>query len=141
MTNINEKKAPRITKTMRFDDILAMLNGEAAPNGSSFEEVISFIHNEKDLLSRKNKSGGEKKLTPIQKENEGHKNLILEFLGTLSEGMTASDILKAIPEFDGFSNQKVSSLLRQLKNAGVVTSEKVKGKTLFSLVHEDEMTE
>lgn len=140
---MNEKKI-RITKTMRFADIKAILNGQEPINGTTIEEATAFIDNEISLLSRKNKPTGERKLTPTQKENEGHKDLILEFLGTLSAdivGITASDILKGIPEFEGFSNQKVSSLLRQLKTAGLVTSDKVKGKTLFALASEGEPTE
>ena len=77
------------------------------------DEEVAFINHELELLDRKSNSNGEKKLTATQIENENFKALILEFMGedTL---YTITDLIKNIPEFNGFNNQKVNALVRQM---------------------------
>lgn len=131
---MSEKKI-RVTKAQRFEDIKALLNGEAVTYGTTVEVACEVLDHELELLAKKN-AGGDKKMTPTQKENEGYKEQILEFLAGLpedSKGVTCTEILKGIPALSDFSNQKVSALVRQLKNAGRVVSTEVKGKALFSL--------
>lgn len=125
------EKTTRITKAMRFEDIKALLNGQPVTYGTSIEDAVDFIDYEVNLLARKN-SGESKKPTKAQEENEGYKALILEFL-TDKNGVTCTDILKGVPAFSDFSNQKISALMRQLRLAGKVTVEEVKGKSLFRL--------
>lgn len=129
------EKTTRITKAMRFEDIKALLNGNTAQYGTTLEDAINFIDHEVELLARKN-SGGDKKQTTTQKENEGYKELIMEFLAGLpddSKGVTCTEIMKSIPAFKDFNNQKISALVRQLKLADRVVGEEVKGKSLFRL--------
>lgn len=124
----------RITKTMRFEDIKAMLNGQPVTYGTTIEQAVEFIDKELDLLARKN--SGDKKPTKTQQENEGYKVLILEFLATLpdtSDGVTCTEIIKGVAEFEGFSTQKISPLVRQLMAADKVIKIEVKGKALFRL--------
>lgn len=131
---MSEKKI-RVTKAQRFEDIKALLNGEAVTYGTTIEVACEVLDHELELLAKKN-AGGDKKMTPTQKENEGYKEQILEFLAGLpedSQGVTCTEILKGVPVLSDFSNQKVSALVRQLKNAGRVVSTEVKGKALFSL--------
>ena len=125
------EKTARITKAMRFEDIKALLNGQPVTYGTSIEDAVNFIDYEMNLLTKKN-SGESKKPTKAQEENEKYKALILEFL-TDKDGVTCTDILKNIPALSEFSNQKISALLRQLRLAGKVTVEDVKGKSLFRL--------
>ena len=133
-----ESKTPRITKAMRFADIRAYLMGEDTPNKSSVDDLLAFVDSEVALLAKKNtaKSG---KMTATQKENEGYKALILDFLANQSEGVTCTEIAKGIEELNGFNNQKISALMRSLtydaeKNpAGLVDKSVVKGKSLFTL--------
>lgn len=120
----------RITKAMHFEDIKAMLNGQPVTYGTTIEQAVEFIDKELGLLARKN--SGDKKPTKVQEENEDYKALILEFL-TDKNGVTCTNILKGIPALSEFSNQKISALMRQLRLAGKVTVEEVKGKSLFSL--------
>lgn len=125
----------RITKAMRFEDIKALLNGDSVTYGTTIEEAMDFIDNEVRLLAKKN-SGENKKQTKTQQENEGYKALILEFLATLPDdkaGVTCTEIIKGVAEFDGFSTQKISPLVRQLMAADKVTKTEVKGKALFRL--------
>lgn len=129
------EKTTRITKAMRFEDIKALLNGNTAQYGTTLEDAINFIDHEVELLARKN-SGGDKKQTATQKENESYKELIIEFLAGLpddSKGVTCTEIMKSIPAFKDFNNQKISALVRQLKLADRVVGEEVKGKSLFRL--------
>lgn len=125
------EKTTRITKAMRFEDIKALLNGQPVTYGTSIEDAVDFIDHEMNLLAKKN-SGEAKKPTKAQEENEGYKALILEFL-TDKNGVTCTDILKGVPALSEFSNQKISALMRQLRLAGKVTVDEVKGKSLFRL--------
>lgn len=129
------EKTARITKAMRFEDIKALLNGQPVTYGTSIEDAVNFIDYEVALLAKKN-SGEIKKQTKTQQENEGYKALILEFLATLpddKDGATCTEIIKGVAEFEGFSTQKISPLVRQLMAADKVTKTEVKGKSLFHL--------
>lgn len=131
---MSEKKI-RITKAQRFEDIKNILNNEPPVYGTTVPVAVEVIDHELELLAKKN-SGDNKKLTQAQKENENLKELILEFLAGIPEdsaGITCTEIYKGIPALTDFSNQKVSALMRQLKQADRVKSCEVKGKTLFSL--------
>lgn len=125
------EKTTRITKAMHFEDIKALLNGQPVTYGTTIEQAVEFIDKELGLLARKN-SGENKKPTKAQEENEGYKALILEFLAD-KDGVTCTDVLKGVPTLSEFSNQKISALMRQLRLAGKVTVEEVKGKSLFRL--------
>ena len=125
------EKTTRITKAMRFEDIKALLNGQSVTYGTSIEDAVDFIDHEVNLLARKN-SGESKKPTKAQEENESYKALILEFL-TDKNGVTCTEIIKGVTEFEGFNPQKISALMRQLKLQHKVVANEVKGKSLFSL--------
>lgn len=125
------EKTTRITKAMRFEDIKALLNGQPVTYGTSIEDAVDFIDHEVNLLARKN-SGESKKPTKAQEENEGYKALILEFL-TDKDGVTCTEIIKGVTEFEGFNPQKISALMRQLRLQHKVVANEVKGKSLFSL--------
>lgn len=137
----------RVTKAQKFDGIIALLEGKAPitiPGKDGKEGVVldaaylcGFCKDEKGLLAKKN--SGDKKPTKTQEENEGFKAKILDFLGQQTEGKTCTEILKGIPEFADFNNQKVAALVRQLADSGKVEKATVKGKSLFSLaLTEDE---
>lgn len=130
---MNNEKTIRVTKAQRFEDIKAILNGEEVTYGTTIEKAIEVLDHELDLLARKN-SGETKKPTASQKENETLKELICEYLGTADGGKTCTEILKSIPAFADYQVQKVSSLMRQLKNEGRVTSNEIKNRAYFSLV-------
>lgn len=104
-------------------------------------EIMAFIDKELDLLSRKN-SSGEKRPTETQEQNEKYKSDILDYLATLPEfddedkpfpGATCSDVLKNVASLAGYQVQKPSSLLRQLRDAGKVVPNSIKGRTYFKL--------
>ena len=100
------------------------------------DEVIQKLLKMIEQLDKKNASP--KKMTAQQEKNEGLKSVIAEFLSeNEGEGFTVSDLLKAIPEFEGDSNQHVSALMRQLVQAGVVTKYSEKRRTYFTIASED----
>lgn len=124
----------RITKAQRFEDIKALLSGEAVTYGTTIEDAKAFCDAEMALLAKKN-SGDKKKPTKTQEANEGYKALILDFLRKRAEPATCTDILKGVPEFmeAGYQNQKISALVKQLADAHKVIKTVVKGKTLVTL--------
>lgn len=137
-----ENKTVKITKAMRFADILAMINGDEVPmlNGvprTSKEDALEFIAHEVELLSRKNtKPDGSKKPTENQLANEKYKALILDFMAD-REPMTCTAIGQSIPELadpaKGFGTSKYTSLCTALVNEGKLRRQVVKGKALFSI--------
>lgn len=79
------------------------------------------------------KNGAERKPTATQKENVGYKSAILEYLATCKEGQTIGDIIKGCAEVSDLTNQRVSAIVRQLKDEGSVVREEIKRKAYFSL--------
>jgi DNA-binding HxlR family transcriptional regulator len=114
-----------MTKREKYERLLAMK--EVANDKISVE----FIEHELELLAKKNSA--DKKPTAVQIANEGIKSVIL---GTLTENgkmMTISEMQKANAELGELSNQRISALVRQLKEDGVVVRKEEKGKAYFSL--------
>lgn len=90
----------------------------------------AFVEHELELLAKKNAS--DRKPTAQQTANEGIKTAILDGM-TPNRLYTVTEIQKEIPECAELSNQKVSALIRQLKDAGLVIKTEDKRKSYFSL--------
>lgn len=116
MTNAKEKMTNR--KALEY-----VLENCETPQDVS-EKIVAMIA----ALDKKNSAT--RKPTATQVENEKFKELILS-VANAEKGMTVTDFLKAIPEFDGFSNQKVSALVRQLKEEGKLIKQEIKGRSYF----------
>ena len=114
----------KMTKAQKFA-ILAEL-----PDVKSNPMLSEFIAHEVELLNKKNSA--EKKPTAQQTANEGIKTAILDGM-TAGRLYTVTEIQKEIPECAELSNQKVSALIRQLKDAGLVVKTEDKRKSYFSL--------
>ena len=98
---------------------------------ASNEEMMKFINHEIELLdSRKGKSKG---MTKTQKENEGIKDLVAMTLAVAGQPMTVTEILHC-DGLDGFTNQKISALLRQMVASGKVVKTIEGKKAYFSAV-------
>lgn len=111
----------KMTKKEMFAQIKAVLTDE---------EQIAFIDHEIELLEKK--AGAKKKPTANQIANEGIKETILTVLDG-SDGMTASEVLASHVDFNGLTNQKISALLKQLKDDHKVIKFMDKKKALFKL--------
>ena len=93
-------------------------------------EEKAFVEHELELLAKKNAS--DRKPTAQQTANEAIKSAILEGM-TSGRFYTVTEIQKEIPECAELSNQKVSALIRQLKDAGLVVKTEDKRKSYYSL--------
>ena len=122
----------KVTKVQRFEDIKALLTGQAVLHDTTIDTALDFINHEIELIGKKNAAKSDK-LTDNQKANATFKELILGFLGTCETGVTCTEIGNGVPELNDFNNQKISALMRGLITDGRVVKEVVKGKSLFSL--------
>ena len=93
------------------------------------DEIIEKL--EKMLVQTEKKSGGERKPTAKQEENKRLEKIILDYLTEQTESKTVTDMMKEIPELDGMSNQKVSSLVKPLKDGELIEKEIKKGRSYF----------
>ena len=91
---------------------------------------VAFVDHELELLEKKNSA--ERKPTAQQVANEGIKAAIVAGMAP-NRLYTVTEIQKEIPECAEMSNQKVSALVRQLKDAGLVVKTEDKRKSYFSL--------
>ena len=119
-----------MTKKMTKKDHFNML--KAIPEVAQNEALMNFIEHEIELLEKKNSS--EKKPTATQKANEGFKAKIVEVLKANDNPMTITEIQKADNELGEMSNQRVSALVRQLKDEGLVERIEDKKKAYFKAV-------
>ena len=122
----NEKK---MTKREKFEMLKALSEVQANPM------LTEFIEHELELLAKKNTS--EKKPTAQQKMNEGLKQTIIDVLTENGGLMTVTDIQKSCMELSELSNQRISALLRQLKDDKVVNRVEDKRKAYFTIRTED----
>ena len=116
----------KITKREKFEMLKAMSEVQANPM------LMEFIDHELELLAKKNAS--EKKLTAQQVANEGLKQTIVDVLAENGGLMTVTDVQKSCEELSALSNQRVSALLRQLKDDGKVERVEDKRKAYFKAV-------
>ena len=94
-------------------------------------DVREKLVNIKASIDKKNSA--ERKPTATQTENVGLKSAILEGMES-GKAYTIGDLMKAIPELADLTNQRVSALVRQLKDDGLVTREEIKRKAYFTKV-------
>ncbi len=95
-------------------------------------EVVEFCNHEVELLDNR-KSSGKKSLTATQKANVAVKESIVEALGAIEGGVTVSELITSATALNGYTNQKVSALLRQLIDEGKVVKTIEGKKAYFAL--------
>jgi hypothetical protein len=113
----------KITKRDRFNALLSIPAVQADP------DMVAFIEHELELLAKKNSA--DKKPTAQQTVNEAIKSAIIEGMED-NRLYTITDLQKSIPELAELSNQKVTALVRQLKDANLVVKTEDKRKSYFS---------
>ena len=94
------------------------------------DEALAFIAHEVELLERKS---GSDKLTKRQKENLGVCGLIHDALFEVAKPVTISELVAATPGLAGLSNQKISALLKLMREKGIVKRSEIKSKAYFEL--------
>lgn len=113
----------KLTKKEKF----ALLKGIPAVAENSV--LVEFIDHEIELLDKKNSA--EKKPTAQQTANEAIKSAIVNGMEK-GRKYTITDLIKSIPECADLTNQRVSSLVRQLVPTSIERVEE-KRKAYFVL--------
>ena len=117
----------KITKREKFEMLVNLAEVKANPM------LVEFIEHELELLAKKNASG-EGKMTATQKENKELKDKIFECMEEEPNKLfTISDMLKLFPCCADLTNQRVSALVRQLKEDGKVERVVEKRKAFFKI--------
>ena len=114
--------AKKITKIEMFAQIKSHLTNQ---------EEIDFINHEIELLE--NKKSGVRKPTANQVANESFKNTIIEVLTENGKPMSIGEIQGNSESLALLTNQRVSALLTQLVNSGIVVRTEEKRKAYFSM--------
>ena len=99
------------------------------------KEVAEKLEALKASVAKKNSA--ERKPTATQKANEGYKTAILNFM-EVGKKYTITELMKEVVELADLSNQRVSALVRQLKEEGSVERTEEKRKAYFSKVATEE---
>ena len=129
----------RLTKRDFFNAILSKVDMDATYDISkgdatvkvSGADVAGFLNHELELLDRKNTV--DKKPTATQVANEGIKADIKAFLDAhKGEKFTVSALMKSVASIADASNQKVSSLVRQMVLDGQADRIEDKRKAYFT---------
>jgi len=94
-------------------------------------DVAEKLQKMKEQVEKKNSA--ERKPTATQTANEGFKEAILNAMES-GKGYTVTDLLKEVAEISELSNQRVSAIVRQMKDAGLLTREEIKRKAYFTKV-------
>jgi len=94
-------------------------------------EMVEFLNHQIELLD--NRKSGEKGLTKTQKENLAVKETILMNLALFDEPVTVSELIAHGNGMEAFTNQKVSALLKQLKDEGKVVKASDGKRSVFSI--------
>jgi hypothetical protein len=114
----------KMTKRDYFNSLLALDEVKSNP------KFVEFINHEIELLDKKNSA--DKKPTAQQTANDSIKVAILDHM-VEGKMYTITDIIKSVPECAELTNQRVSALVRQLKDEGKVVRTEDKRKAYFSL--------
>ena len=112
-----------MSKKMTIAEMYATIIEKA--EGVLSESEVEFLRERAEMVAKKNAN---RKQTKAQAENEVVKSNILEAMES-GVAYTVTEIMKMV----GIeSNQKASALVRQLKEAKLVTRSEVKGKAYFT---------
>ena len=126
--NNTTTSTPKMTKAQKF----ALL--KSIPAVAENAMLVEFIDHEVELLTKKNST--EKKPTAKQTANEGIKDEVLKFMGEDPTRLfTVTELTKEVPNLpEDMSVNRMTALLRQLKNAGLVERTEDKRKALFRII-------
>lgn len=116
----------KITKKEMFAKLYSLVENSVVTDKT---ELLGFIDHEVELLEKK---ASAKTQTKTQKENIGIKDIIVKVIEDNEKPMTITEMLSC-EELNGFTNQKISALCKQLVESGVLVKSTDKRKTYFAL--------
>jgi hypothetical protein len=125
----------KMTKKEMFAQIIAMAKGEKVEILA--EEIVVFAEHEIELLAKKSSTSTK---TKTQKENEVFVEQVYEALMEVGKPVTVTELMGASEKTACFSNQKLSALLKKLKDSGRI-DKKIEGKKTYFFVITEEMGE
>ena len=117
----------KLTKRDHFTALLNLSEVKSNPT------LVDFIEHELELLAKKNSA--EKKPTAVQVANEGIKDAIYDAMQE-NRLYTITEIIKEVAECADLTNQRVSALIRQMKDDGKVKRIEEKRKAYFRKIAE-----
>ena len=120
MATVNSASVRKPTKREMFTELLNL------PGLSQAQ--IDFINHEIELLNKKN--SGEKKPTATQIANEALKTAIFEGM-EINRLYTVTEVIKEVPACAGLNNQKISPLMNQMVEAGLLKKSTEKRRSYF----------
>lgn len=119
------EKTKKMTKK---DYLLKLIEIVEDANVDNSEEIIDFLKHEVELLKKKSNVK-----TKTQKENEVLMEVVFNALAEVEKPMTVSELMEANEEVGTMKNQKVTALLKKLKEDGRVVRVEDKRKAYFSI--------
>ena len=117
----------KMTKKDWFEAIKAVVENGNAENKDC---MISFIDHEIELLNNKTAKSG---MTKRQKENVAVIELIKSALYEVAKPVTITELMNEVPTLKAYTPQKISALIKQMKDNGEVVRTEEKKKAYFSL--------
>lgn len=135
--------ANKLTKKDMFMALSQVINGQAPEimvgdqvTPITVPELQAFIDRELELLAKK---ANAKKSQPTlkQQQNAEYKAIILKIMSDTDKPLTISDLIKLDDSFADFSNQKMASLIKLLREENKVERFYQKGKAYFQLIPND----
>lgn len=115
----------KMTKKEMFTEILAILNTVECN-----EELISGLEHEIELLSNRKPSTAKIKSA---EENEALIEEITSALLLIGRAVTITELQKEAPNLSGYSNQKLSAILKKMVDRNLAKKVIDKKKSYFSL--------
>ena len=119
------EKTKKMTKRDYFSKLIEIVE---CANVDNSEEIIDFLNHEIELSKKKSSVK-----TKTQKENEVLMEVVFNTLVEVGKPMTVSELMSANEEVGAMSNQKVSALLKKLKEDERVIRVEDKKKAYFSI--------
>jgi len=109
-------------------EVLELAKTLLTDNAEAIEKLDSMI-------AQLSKPSTDRKPTATQIENVGLKKAIVAYLtaNPSENGYTISELVKKVEALSSLESQKVSALVRQLKEDGIVVREEIKRKAYFKL--------
>lgn len=107
------EKERKVTKKEMFGKLIEVVENAGVEDAV---EMVAFLNHEIELVSKKR--AGQ---TKTQKANEGLIEVIYEAIANADNPMTVTEIYEVVKSDEITSPQKVSALVKKLRDAGRVT--------------------
>ena len=115
----------KMTKKEMFGRLIEIVEGA---NIEDTDAVVEFLNHEIELVSKKRNGQ-----TKTQKENEKLVEVVFEAIANAGHPVTVTELFKAVESDEIKSAQKLSALVKKLKDADRIVRTEDKKKAYFSI--------